>query len=484
MDQLKSIFELIKKLDQHEKNNFVALSNIKSDSNQKEYFILYELLVAQTVLDTEKIQELYSNRKNEKLLSNDIVYLEEQILHSLQVSKRYDTAKNQAYAKIILIENLISKELYKLANKEIKKAIYICKDQDLLPVSLILNEYKNFCDFYLQGSNSENTEIILKELVDESYELYISKKIYYICFEFGKSKQSFDKTKDKKYLEQMTHHYNGFKKIINSINRELTINESVLCEKIKFEYTFTIKKYHQSIIHLNNILKIVEDDIDTEIQAFWVYLNFIWCGFESCCLSNKKIKAKSFIHKATEYSKLKIIKSNDSYLNELDKFMIKLKIQYMLFFEDYSMLNDYTIMLNETINSNTDFAINSLIKSKVQLSICYLLNNHIAKSYALIDEVTRDEKLELNYDFKTCHYLIKIVYEIHQKQYDLSDYSLKNFYRFIKSNSPNKEYDISIYKLFLQFHKHNSIGEKLPKQTNRIKKDNLLLYSFILSYFK
>jgi hypothetical protein len=482
MDQLKSIFELIKKLDQHEKNNFVALSNIKSDSNQKEYFLLYKLLESEAVLNNDKIYELYSSRKNEKLLANDLVYLEEQIFHSLQISKRYDSAKHQVYAKIILIENLISKELYKLANKEIKKALQICKNQDLLPVSLILNEYKNFCDFFLQGSNSENTQIILKELVDDSYELYISKKVYYICFEFAKSKQSYDKTKDRKYLEQMTDNYTEFKKIYKFINRELTINESLLEDKIRFEYTFTIKKYHQSIIHINNILKIIEKDIDTEIQAFWVYLNFIWCAFESCCLSNKKITAKSFMNKANEYSRLKIIKSNESYIYELDKFILKMKIQYMLFFEDYSMLKDYTIKLAETINSNTDFTINSLSKSKVQLSICYLLNNQINKSYELIDEVTRDEKFEMNYDYKICYYLIKTIYEIHQKQYDLSDYSLKNFYRFIKSNSNNLEYDTSIYKLFLQVHKHTSLGEKFPKQLNSIKKDNLLLYSFILSY--
>lgn len=280
----------------------------------------------------------------------------------------------------------------------------------------------------------------------------------------------------------MTKSYNAYFKVIKSIKRELTSSEIFLTNNIKYEYLFTIKKYNQSIVYLNAAISTIEKDVFNDIRIFWLYLNLIWFAFEASCLANKKNISKEYIKKAIAYSKSDLVQSDSNYLFEINKFILKMKIQNMLYVEEFSMLHDYSVMLFEIMekkSSQREFYINSLLQSKIQLSICYIINRDIKKSYDLIQDIATDDKFTQNHDYKMCYYIIKIHYEIHQKQYDLCHYSIHNLYRYIKTNSINKELDTTIYKKLQQYFKTITQQKAKLKAIQQIERVDSLMYSMI-----
>lgn len=195
MEQLQSLFNLIKKLDKYEKNNFISLSSTTRNYQTKSYFLLYELLESNEELDINAIKEFYKKNNRENSLQNDINYLEEQLLHSLQIVNNTTNTKLQIHSRIVIIQNLVLKEQYKVALKEIKKVQLLCVTDELLPFSLLLKELYNYCAFYLFAPNSDDILSSYKTLADDSYELYMSKLINYTCAEFMNSKKNMKQAK-------------------------------------------------------------------------------------------------------------------------------------------------------------------------------------------------------------------------------------------------------------------------------------------------
>lgn len=76
--------------------------------------------------------------------------------------------------------------------------------------------------------------------------------------------------------------------------------------------------------------------------------------------------------------KYPFIQKNIDYKIELKKFILRQKIQYIYYFEDYTMLVDYTNELENKEYKQTDFNINNLNKSHLQASVMLALNNHIS----------------------------------------------------------------------------------------------------------
>ncbi len=77
------------------------------------------------------------------------------------------------------------------------------------------------------------------------------------------------------------------------------------------------------------------------------------------------------------------------------------------------------------------------------------------------------------------YYAIKILFELHQKQYNVCDYTLNNFHRYIQNYSNNKEVDKAVYKKLLYLFKSASINNYKSDNKEKLLFDKELLYSFI-----
>lgn len=482
MELLKQVYSLIRTLDQQEKNLFVALSSIKGSAASKEYFALYEFLDKQQVLDPLAVEQRYVSKGGSKQQSNDLQYLLEQLIASMQFSKASSSLKVNMYASITAIENLIEKEQYELALREIKLAIKNCENQDLIPALLILQEYKNFCNFFLDGTNSAATGKTLKEMLDQSFELFVSKKSMYLAFQFGKCKQSFDHSHEAIYLNQMLGFYNQFSKLMKSIERPLSANELLLYGKIKYEFAFCEKKYEKALKNIYPLLDIVSNDIADNIQAFWVYLSFNWSGFNAACKAAKKSVARSFISKSESYLKVALIKNSSEYSRELKKFVLRQKIQWIYYFEDYSMLRDYAIAIDDQAYSSSDFSINSLLQSRIQICICHCMSGQVQEAYEIMRKLAVADKLNHSFELMMTYHIVKILYEIDQKQFDVCDYSLNNFKRYINTHTKNLQQDIGIYKDLLLLFNKRSVHEKGDFKGYQISDIKEPMYLFVHKY--
>lgn len=262
-------------------------------------------------------------------------------------------------------------------------------------------------------------------------------------------------------------------------SRELSIDEKLLDLKVNFEYAFCLRKYEKALKHINEMIDVIEKDIATNIQAFWVYINFVWNAFDVACKSHKKIIAKNYIALSEAYLKYPIIQKNIDYKIELKKFMLRQKIQYIYYFEDYIMIVDYTNELENKEYKQTDFNINNLNKSHLQASVMLALNNHISDAYTIIEKQSHDDSFDSTIEFKMTYYVIKILFELHQKQYNVCDYTLNNFHRYIQNYSNHKEVDKAVYKKLLYLFKSASINNFKPDDKQKLLFDKELLYSFV-----
>lgn len=163
------------------------------------------------------MDENYASRNKENQWHTDLNYLRELLYQTLQASKNKLSTKEYLYSRIRVIENLANKKLYKLALIEIKDCIKLAEKDRLLPILLILNEYKSFCDFFIHGLNSKETRNTLARMMKDANELSIDKQLLYLVFQFGKSKQLIEKDPSDKNVSELKDSFNEWKKLISSI---------------------------------------------------------------------------------------------------------------------------------------------------------------------------------------------------------------------------------------------------------------------------
>lgn len=485
MELLQQVFDLVKTFNNSERNNFLTYANLKGKSDIKDYVKLFHLLDEQKELVSSTIKDQYQLNGKLNQLSNDLNYLEEQLLNSFLLYKNDQLYKIEVFNNIKIIEVLIVKKCYKIALKIINKTIEKLEQNDNSPVLIVLYEYKNFCNFYIKKENNLQTKEILKKLVDISYEIYIQRKIYYNAFEFGQSKIEYDKLKSVENLKELNIHYKNWNQLFKSIDRKLLDEEILLFNKVLAEYYFSINNYIKALKYIKQTILIVEKDINTEIQAFWLYIKILFDAFDTCCLANKKIIAKIYIIKAENYAKLPIIKNDKNHLNELNKFILKLKIQYLYYFNDYLMLNDYAVRIPEIESKTNNFGINSLEISKLQIAIAFVLNNQLDKAYDITISLNSSDLVNEKNTYKITTLLIKILFEINNKQFNVADYSIKNLYRYIQQHSQDKTIDKLIYKAVTILFKQKSNNQKVSLDgilEQLIKGKTNDMHHFIISY--
>lgn len=473
MKPSNELFHLVKSLTKSEKRFFKLSSSIQS--GEKNYFKLFDYIDSQSTYDEKKLKEHFKKERFIKHLPSEKNHLYKLILKSLRQFYGEQSASSILKQEIKNIELLYNKALHKEANKFLKRAKKLARENEefyflieLLSWEKVLTEesYESG-DFDVDLNNiiNEESEVIDKLRNLAEYHILYS-KINAIFRSDGYTKNE----EERRLVNEIENHH-----LIKGKNTAISKRAASICYYIQGLCAAANRDFELSYRKFNRVKLILDQNNKIKIDLGQRYVLTLFHLMQSYINEGNFDKAQEMINQ------IKALKGKKGF-NSLH---LTLRINNILLTDQMNLYNTKgnfeksLAVFNDGYHANEALIERSSKEQKIKFyfSAAYTLfaASDYKQSLQFLNLILNDNEQQLRQDIYSYARILNLLLHFELTNYDYLEYSSNSAIRFLNKTKRDHQIEKVFIKYLKKIAKTANKSETIPIYQETLTQINELL---------